>query len=164
MTGMPIPRARTAIKDAPDHHDAELVLRLYDLRREAKMREARSYLGGQFWPKSAADVLALAGPDHPQNVFWRQVIGYWEMAYGMAKHGIVNPDYLAESASEGLFFFAKVQPWLAELRSQHSPRAFLNTEWIATECSAGRALFAYYSELVQKRTQESAVRGQGRNG
>jgi hypothetical protein len=150
MTGMPIPRARTGIKDAPDHHDAELVLRLYDLRRESTMREARSFIGGQFWPKTATEALALTHYEHRQNAFWRQVSGYWEMAYGMAKHGIVNPDYLAESASEGLFFYAKVQPWLAELRAQY-PRAFLNTEWIATECAAGRALVAYYREMVEKR-------------
>jgi hypothetical protein len=163
MTGMPIPRARTAIKDAPDHHDAELVLRLYDLRRETKMREARTYIAGEFWPASASEVLALARYDHPQNAFWRQVSGYWEMAYGMAKHGIVNPDYLAENTGEGFFFYAKVQPWLAELRAEYSPRAFLNTEWIATECVAGRTLLAYYRELVGKRlgvrSQGSGVRG-----
>jgi hypothetical protein len=151
MTGMPIPRARGAmIKDAPDHHDAELVLRLYELRREAGMREARSFLAREFWPRNAEDVLALTKSEHPQNAFWRQVTSYWEMAYGMASHGIVNPDYLVENTSEGLFLFAKVQPWLAVLRQQYSPRSFRHTEWMATECVMGRELFAAYRELVAK--------------
>ena len=46
-------------KPTPDHHDAELVLRVYDLRREPVMREARSAINGQFWPKSYDDVAAV---------------------------------------------------------------------------------------------------------
>lgn len=149
MTGFPIPRARgPAIKDAPDHLDAELLLRLYELRREPVLRESRKFLTGEFWPTSALEVLALVKSDHPQNAAFRQVTGYWEMAYGMARHGIVNPDYLAEFAGEGLFIFAKIQPWLAELRQQTSPQALRNAEWIATQCETGRSLFAYYRERV----------------
>jgi hypothetical protein len=151
MTGFPIPRARgPAIKDAPDHLDAQLLLRLYDLRREPLLRESRRYLGSEFWPAGAEDLLALTRPDHPQNAAFRQVIGYWEMAYGMARHGIMNPDYLAEYASEGIFLFAKVQPWLADLREKSSPHALRNTEWIATQCEMGRSLFAYYRERVDR--------------
>lgn len=151
MTGMPIPRARSAaIKDSPDHRDAELVLRLYELRREPVMREARRYLAADFWPRSAGDVLALLAPDHPGNPAFRQVVGYWEMAYGLARHGIVNPDYLAESSGEGLFFFAKVQPWLADLRAAGSSRTLRNTEWISTQCQEGRDVFAYFRQRVEK--------------
>ncbi len=93
MSGISIPRARgPMIKDAPDHHDADLVLRLYDLRRESKMREARAFMAGEFWPAGAEEAVALAKHDHPKNALYRQFFGYWEMAYGMARHGIVNPD------------------------------------------------------------------------
>lgn len=151
MTGMPVPRARGAmIKDSPDHHDADLVLRLYDLRREPTMRDSRRYMAAEFWPRSADELLAITKADHPGNAAFRQVAGYWEMAYGLARHGIVNPDYLAESASEGLFIFAKLQPWLAELRAAGSSRAFRNTEWISSQCDEGRELFAYYRQRVEK--------------
>ena len=150
MTGIPTPRSRLAIKDAPDHHDAELVLRLYDLRREALMRESRKFVGGEFWPASADDLLAITRADHPRNAAFRQVSGYWEMAYGMARHGIVNPDYLAEYASEGLFVFAKVQPWLTELRAASFPTAFRNTEWLATHSDTGKELFAHFRQRVEK--------------
>jgi hypothetical protein len=152
MTGMPIPRARGAlIKDAPDHHDAELILRLYELRREPIMRAARSNLSAEFWPASAEDILDITKPEHPQNTAFRQVTSYWEMAYGMARHGIVNPDYLVENAGEGLYLLAKVHPWLAEYRAGAYPTGFRNAEWIATQCAEGRAVFAMFRERVEKR-------------
>lgn len=148
---IPMPRPRGAsIKDAPDHHDAELLLRLYDLRREALLREARRFLTAEFWPASAEELLLITKPEHPQSAAFRQVTGYWEMAYGMARHGIMNPDYLAEYAGEGLFVLAKVHPWLAELRERTTPHALTNTEWIATQCEVGRTSFAYYRQRVEK--------------
>lgn len=151
MTGIPVPRPRgQMIKDAPDHHDAELVLRLYDLRREAVMRESRRHITAEFWPASLEEVLSITKPDHTRNAAYRQVLGYWEMAYGMARHGIVNPDYLAEFAGEGLFLFAKVQPWLAELRAASFPMAFRNIEWLATHCDTGRELFSLFRQRVEK--------------
>ncbi len=148
---IPMPRPRGAlIKDSPDHHDAELLLRLYDLRREAVLREARRFLTGEFWPASAEEFFVITTPEHPQNATFRQVVGYWEMAYGMARHGIMNPDYLAEYAGEGLFVFAKIHPWLAELRERTTPHALSNTEWIATQCDTGRTLFAYFRQRVER--------------
>ena len=152
MTGIPMPRARgPMIKDAPDHHDAELVLRLYDLRRETSLREARRYLATEFWPATQADLLAVIKPDHPAHTAFRQVTGYWEMAYGMARHGIVNPDYLVENTGEGILVFAKFRPWLAEFRTAAgSPRIFRNAEWIATGCEMGRTLAEVFGQRVEK--------------
>jgi hypothetical protein len=148
---IPVPRARGAmIKDSPDHHDADLVLRLYDMRREAVLRESRRYLAAEFWPRSADELLAITKADHPGNTAFRQVAGYWEMAYGLARHGIVNPDYLAENAGEGIFLFAKIQPWLRELRATGSPKTLRNTEWISTQCEEGRELLAYFRQRVEK--------------
>lgn len=150
MTGiMPRPRG-PMIKDAPDHHDAELVLRLYELRREETMREARRYLATEFWPATQADLLAVTKPDHPGHTPFRQVSGYWEMAYGLARHGIVNPDYLAEYTGEGLYLLAKAYPWLAEFRAATSPASFRNAEWLATQCDMGRELFAHSRQRVDK--------------
>ena len=73
-------------KTQPDHHDAELVLKLYDLRREAVMRESRKRILGEFNPKTWEDVVAVVGNfEHPLNVCYRQVSSYWEMAYGLAR-------------------------------------------------------------------------------
>jgi hypothetical protein len=127
-------------QDLPDHHDAELILKAYELRREAVMREARHALSAGYWPKTAAEAVAPTAQDHPLNAAWRQVTGYWEMIFGMARHGIVHADYLVENSGEGLFFYVRVEPWVAELRAAGSPRTLSNTEWAAQETEMGRRM------------------------
>ncbi len=139
------------IKEYPDHHDAELVLRAYDLRREPVLREARKAIVMNWWPKSLDDVKAIVAWTHPQNELFRQVTSYWELVYGMARHGIVHSEYMADSAGgEGLIILAKVWPWLADIRAGSGPRVLRNTEWIATETEAGRELFARLKDRVDQ--------------
>ena len=137
------------IKDRPDHHDAELVLKLYDLRREAVMRASRSTMM-QFIPRSYEELLSVTQPSHHSNAAWRQVSSYWEMAWSFARHGVCNPDFLIENTTEGLFLYAKVQPHLARFRQEISPTAFRNAEWIATQCETGRQRL----EMVQMRIRK----------
>lgn len=128
-------------KDYPDHHDAEIVLKLYELRRESVMRESRKELIAKFLPTSLDDILAVVQKsDHPLNAAFRQVTSFWEMTYSMARHGIVHPDFLLESNGEGLLIFTRILPWLTEYRAAMSPNAFRNAEWVSKECEAGRAI------------------------
>lgn len=136
------------VKDFPDHHDAELVMKLYDLRREPLMRESRSAVNGKYWPKTVEDAVAVLKSDHPLNAAFRQVSTYWEMAYGMARHGVLHPDFMIESNSEGLFLFARVQPYLEDLRKSN-PRSFRNTEWMAANSALSREIFEAYRVRVQ---------------
>ena len=71
------------------------------------------------------------------------------MAYGMAKHGVIHPEFKLESNSEGLYLFARVEPYLAEFRKTN-PRAFINAEWIATETEGGRRLLDGYRARVKQ--------------
>ncbi len=137
-------------KDHPDHHDAEIVMRLYDLRREAVMRESRDALNAQFWPRTFDDVLAVTRRDHDLNRAFRQVSTFWEMAYGMVKHGIVNAGYFLESNGEGFFLFAKIQPYLEAYRREVNALAFRNAEWAAVQSPEGRAVFANIQARVKK--------------
>ena len=137
-------------KGLPDHHDAELALRVYELRREPVMRESRNAINQKFWPKSFEDVQAIVKADHPLNAAYRQVGTFWEMVYGFAKHGIVSPDFWMESNGEGLLVFAKVAPYLPKIRAEISPVAFRNAEWITTQCETGKQRL----ELVQARLRK----------
>lgn len=128
-------------KDQPDHHDAELAIKVYDLRREAVMRESRNAINRQFWPATYSDVQAILRSDHPLNAAYRQVGTFWEMVYGIARHGIVHGEYWAESNGEGLLLFAKMHPFLTELRRDTNQTTFRNAEWIATETAEGRRIF-----------------------
>ena len=128
------------LKDAPDHHDADLILKLYDLRRETVMRESRNAINAKFWPRSAEEALAVTATEHPLNVAYRQTSGYWEMVYGIARHGIVPADFLVENNGEGLFLFARVEPYVEKIRKAGFPRAFRNAEWVAINCDTGNAM------------------------
>jgi hypothetical protein len=142
------------LKEAPDHHDADLVLKIYDLRRDPAMRELRNALDAKFWPRSAEEAVAITTPDHPLNVAFREISGYWEMVYGMARHGVIHPDFLVENNGEGLFLFARLEPYLSAFRQAVSPRSFRNAEWVATNCAAGKALMEIYRARI-KRVQET---------
>ena len=137
------------IKDRPDHHDAELVLKLYDLRREAVMRASRTTMM-QFMPHSYEELLSVTQPSHHSNAAWRQVSSYWEMAWSFARHGVCNPDFLIENTTEGLFLYAKVLPFLERYRKEGSPYAFKNAEWITTQCETGKQRL----EVVQARVRK----------
>jgi hypothetical protein len=138
-------------KDFPDHHDADLILRAYELRREAVLRDARRKMAIDFWPKSLDDLMAIGSWEHPENEAFRQVSSYWELVYGMARHGIVHAEYMAESSGgEGLILLAKVFPFLGPFREAASPRFLLNTEWIATETEYGRNQFERLRGLIER--------------
>jgi hypothetical protein len=138
-------------KDYPDHHDADLVLRAYDLRREAVLRDARRAMSREFWPKSLDELLAVARWDHPLNEAFRQVAAYWEVVYGMARHGIVHAEYLAESCGgEALIFLAKVEPYLKEFRQATGPTFLVNTEWVARETTYGRDLLERLKPEIER--------------
>ena len=142
----------------PDFHDADLTLKLYELRREAVMRQSRDAINRDFWPSSYQDVEALADSKHPLNPAFRQVASYWEMVYGMAKHGIAHPDYLIENNAEGLVLYVKIEPYLEQFRREYIPGAFQNTEWITQNTEAGKAALERIRGRVNK-MRERRVRG-----
>lgn len=138
-------------KDYPDHHDAELILKLYDLRREPLLREARKTVNLWF-PKSMDDVMKILKPDHPDNAAFRQVSGYWDMVYGMARHGVIHAEFLIENNGEGLWFYSRVERFVEELRKTTSPHLFLNAEWVANNTEYGKMLMPRYRERVAAMT------------
>ena len=136
-------------KDYPDHHDAELVLKLYELRREPVLRESRKIMN-QWFPKTFDDVTAITKSEHPHNAAFRQVAGYWDMAFGMARHGVIHPDFLAENSAEGLWFYARLERFVEEFRKMSSPRAFKNAEWTVKNTEMGKDLMPYYRTRIEK--------------
>jgi hypothetical protein len=137
-------------KDRPDHHDAELVLRVYELRRETVMRQARHEIISTFWPKTYDELVAVTRPTSPLNTAYRQVGSYWEMVYGMVRQEIVHADYFLESNGEGIYLFARVAPYLERFRAEVSPVAFRNAEWVSRETETGRRFFEVFTARVKK--------------
>jgi hypothetical protein len=107
------------------HHDAELILKLYDLRREPVMREARASLVA-FSPKSLDDVLALVNAfGTKEQAYFRQVAGYWEMAASLVNRGALNRELALDNFQEMFFMYAKMAPYVEEYRQKMGqPGAF----------------------------------------
>jgi hypothetical protein len=127
-------------KEYPDHHDATIVMQLYDLRREPVIRESRAAISSRFRPQNVDEAVAVVKQDHPLNTALRQVVGYWEMVYGMMKWGVLHPDFALESTGEGMVLYAKMEPYLAEVRAQKTGVQFNNAEWVANHTEAGKKL------------------------
>ncbi|PYV55046.1 MAG: hypothetical protein DMG90_07000 [Acidobacteria bacterium] len=140
--------------------DAQLIMQLYDLRREAEMRKARAWFAN-FWPSSAEDILAVSQKFGSQENAWlRQVGGYWEMATAMVLRGALNEDLFFDANGELWFVFAKIQPYLKEVRERmNAPEAFRNTEKVVTGSKQGRERLqrmAKRAESFRKSLAESA--------
>jgi len=123
---------------SPSSDDAQVVLKLYELRREEVMRASRDTLL-RWTPESFDDVASLAQFDHEHNAAFRQVTSYFEMAFGLARSGAAHPELVADWCGEGIFLFAKLHPYLAEFREKVSPTAFANVEWITENTESGAA-------------------------
>jgi hypothetical protein len=118
---------------------AELILRLYELRREAVMREARSYVGGEFMPQSADEFVGIINAGGKQTGFILQVYGYWDMVAAFVLHGALDTDLLYDTCQEMYFQYAKIQPYLAKIREKLSLPEFLrNIERVVEGSEAGR--------------------------
>jgi hypothetical protein len=116
--------------------DAEIILKLYELRTEAEMRKARAWMTGEFWPETLEEYLAVAAnPADPHNAWFRQVITYWEMAAAMVLHGAVSAELFVDSNGEGFFLLAKFAHILEAIR-ERNPHFFTKTSELITRFSA----------------------------
>jgi hypothetical protein len=149
----------------PDAADAELILRLYDLRREPELRKARTWALIQFWPENADDYMKVGTALGTQENAWlRQVLGYWDLASSFVVRGVLNADLFLEGASSGemFFLFCKIQPFLKELREKmQNPKMMANIEKVILMTKESRERFEMLKKLVAVRREalkKSAVK------
>src|SRR4051812_2326231 len=97
---------------------AELILKLYDLRRESVMREARNWFF-TFNPESIEDIQRAGMGEH--SAYYRMVTSYWDMACSFVNHGAIDADMFNDANGEHVLVFVKIQPFLEQLRATVSP-------------------------------------------
>lgn len=115
---------------------ADLILKLYDLRREETMRKARDWMF-RFNPTSAQDYMATM-MDPEVGGYLRMVASYWDMAASFVNHGAIDADMFSETVGEHIIVFAKIQPFLAELREMwQNPTAFQHLEKVIMDSPNG---------------------------
>jgi hypothetical protein len=111
----------------PNHDDVNLVLKLYDLRRESEMRKARNFIGN-YEINTVDDVKAISAWTHPENAHFRQVMSYWGMVADFVTRGLFHPEMFAAHCGEALFIYAKFEPLLPQIRAEINPMFLMNIE------------------------------------
>ena len=118
----------------PTYDDVNLILRLYDMRREDKMREARDWFVKNFKPKTMEEFSKLAPPGSQENAYFRQVTSYWEMVASFVTAGVLNSELYYQSGMELLLCWTRVRHIAPALREgQHNPKVWRNMEALAGE-------------------------------
>jgi hypothetical protein len=128
--------------------EAGLILRLYELRREETMRKARDWYFREFNPESIADINAAMFSE--QSAYLRMVSSYWDMAAALVNHGAISLDLFNDTNGEHLGVFAKLEPFLAELRASYGPQMFANLEKLIDASPNGRERLAMIRERMKQ--------------
>jgi hypothetical protein len=133
--------------------DAQLILKLYELRREPEMRKARNWWFNDFWPNNADDFLKVAwAMGSEENNWLRQVSGYWGMTASLVLQGALSEELFLRPSSSGEMFvmFGKVHPFIKDLREKlGDPEAFLDIEKVITNTKWGRERLKFISKRIE---------------
>ena len=131
--------------------DAEIILKLYQLRTETVMRQARAWMTGEFWPETPEEFFAVAqNPADPHSAFFRQVITYWEMGAAMVLHGAVSAELFVDCNAEGFFLLAKFSHMLEEIREK-MPTFMNKTSELVNRFTAAAAHYEAVHKNVEAR-------------
>lgn len=99
------------------YDDVNLLLRLYELRREEKMRAARTWFVTNFKPKNMKDYNQACPPGSEPNAFARQVTSYWDMVSSFVTAGVLNQELVFQNTRELLLVWLRLEPVVEEIRS-----------------------------------------------
>lgn len=114
------------------YDDATLLLRLYELRREEKLRKARDWFATSFNAKSFEEFDKLCPQGSDNNAYFRMVVSYWEMAASFVARGVLHPELFFENSGELLMVWEKARDLLAQARvAMKNPMVGKNTEEVA---------------------------------
>jgi hypothetical protein len=133
--------------------DGELILKLYELRTESVMRQARAWVAGEFWPTSADEFFTVQNDfDSQKNCYLRQVVTYWEMAASLVLHGSLSADLFVDCNPEPFFILAKLAPILPDIHEQ-MPTYFSKTLQLVENNQAAAARYEAMRKNVAARME-----------
>jgi hypothetical protein len=132
--------------------EAGLILKLYELRREETMREARNWYFRDFNPESLGEFTAALFGEHSGHV--RMVVTYWDMAAALVNRGAINLDLFTEANGEHIGVFSKIEPLLDDIRKTFGPQFATNLEKLIDATPDGR------KRSASTREQMKAIRSQ----
>lgn len=144
--------------------DANLILRLYELRREEVMRKARNFVLMEFNPQSVDEIMAIfTDMEHPErNAYFRQVLSYWDMAASLVNHGALNQDLFFDTNGECIVVWAKIDDFVPQLRETFGPQFMANLEKLIKSQPDGAQRVAMFKERI-KQWMAKRAQAQGKN-
>ncbi len=146
----------------PTHDDANLILRLYELRREDKMRQARAWFVTNFYPQTMAEFNEICPPGSEANAFARMVSSYWEMVASFVSNGVLNEELFYQSGQELLLTWLRSRPIVDDLRKMMgNPNAWRNLQTVGEkyiEYQKKNSPGAYESFLARMGTRPAAAK------
>jgi hypothetical protein len=130
------------------HEEADLILKLYELRRDPTMREARQWYFLEFHPETIADFQKAIFGEHSGHL--RMVASYWDMAAALVNHGAISRDLFADTNAEHIGTFAKCEPLLKEIRATVGPNWMVNLEKLIDAIPGAREETAATRERMKR--------------
>jgi hypothetical protein len=119
------------------YEQANLLLRLFELRRETRLREARAWFATNFNARSAEEMAQKYPQGSEENASIRMVISYWEMAASMANRGLIDDEFFFENSGEGFLVYDRIRELLPGIRaSYHNPHTFSQLEALGKRMEA----------------------------
>lgn len=148
------------MRENPDNFDAELLLRLYDLRREEKLRQARDWFIREFQAKSLKDYGQQCPRGSEKDAFFRMTVSYWEMAASIVNHGLIKEEFFFENTSEFWVIWEKLKPLAPAVRENYrNPLLWKNLETLAGKYEQWMAKRAPEAiDVIRQRIQEAAAK------
>ena len=138
------------------YDDAGLILHLYELRREERLRKARAWFSASFKPKTTGDLAAICPPGSDESAYYRMVLTYWEMVASFLTSGVLNRELFYQSGRELLLVWTRIEGILAAVREQQKdPMYYSNLE------AAAREYIAYLEARAPGSYQAFAARVRG---
>lgn len=138
------------------HEEADLILKLYELRREETMRKARDWCFLEFNPESFDDINKALFSEHSGHL--RMVMSYWDMAAALVNHGAISIELFNDTNGEHLSIFAKLEPFLTEMRAAFGPQSLANLEKLVNATPGCRERVAAIRERIKAIRAHAATR------
>ena len=130
------------------YESADLLVKLYDLRREATMREARNWYFREFNPSTLEEVMATVGGPHSGH--FRMVTSYWDMAASFVINGAINEQMFNDANGEQVGVFAKIEAFLADYRVKTGSANYLaNLEKVVMRRPGAKEQLAAFRERIR---------------
>lgn len=141
--------------------EADLILKLYELRREDTMRKARDWCFREFNPQSFDDVKKILMGEH--SAYVRMVTSYWDMAAAMVNHGAISLELFTDTNGEHYSVYAMMEPFLKDIRAAFGPHYLANLEKLVNAAPNGHERVAAIRERMKAIRAARASAGPGRS-